>query len=203
MPVTMTPYICICSRYNFCEPHPVLKVPLYHHFAEAGTKEEKECLRSSQVKPHTCHGLHAHCTAVIQAMAKRQLETMDNGHCKCAHTQENESAAPELDGPTTPVDPCAGAEEELPVPGLDGPATPVDPCADKELPAPGLDGPATPVDPHVDKELPAPGLDQMVAFADIQYEWRTHPIIDIETLTQSAILLLCAMDHGADHQESW
>ncbi|KIN97645.1 hypothetical protein M404DRAFT_91800, partial [Pisolithus tinctorius Marx 270] len=146
-------YVCVCSKYNFGQPHPVSKATWYRHFTEAETEEEKERLRSSQVRPHAGHGSEklAHRAAVIQAMAKRRLETIEDGHCKHARTHENVSSFI--------------FHSDLPVPDLGEPATPTGPSA-----------------------LPVPGLDRMAAPANVRHERRTHPIVDLEALAESAVL---------------
>ncbi|KAI6143430.1 hypothetical protein BKA82DRAFT_4360024 [Pisolithus tinctorius] len=178
---------------------------------EAGTEEEKECLQSSQVRPHAGHGLE---------------KLTQDGHHKHACTHENQSPALKLGGPTVSTVPSV--DEDLPVPDLGGPATPTgpsvnedlpalelggpmastDPSVDEDLPVPDLGGPAMPTgpsvnedllatelggpmpstDPSVDKDLPAPGLDRMVAPTNVRHEQRTRPIIDLEALMESAIL---------------
>ncbi|KAI6000214.1 hypothetical protein F5J12DRAFT_784516 [Pisolithus orientalis] len=101
-------------------------------------------------------GMPSILPAVIQAMAKRQLKTIEDGHHKHVHTHKNESPAPKLGGPTVSTDPSV--DEDLLVPDLGEPATPTGPSVDEDLPASELGGPMASTDPSVDEHLPAPDL---------------------------------------------
>ncbi|KAI6148845.1 hypothetical protein BKA82DRAFT_22571 [Pisolithus tinctorius] len=96
-------------------------------------------------------------------------------------TGPSDLPAPELGGPMASTD--LSVDEDLLVPDLGGPVTPTGPS---DLPAPKLGGPTVSTDPSVDEDLPTPRLYRMAGPANIWHEQRTHPIIDIEALAQSA-----------------
>ncbi|KIO03928.1 hypothetical protein M404DRAFT_26538 [Pisolithus tinctorius Marx 270] len=131
-------YMCNCTKYNFGHPHAVSKATFYCHIDEVDTEEEKT----------------SHHAAILQAMAKRPLEMVEDacGHVGCrkhAHGADtgippptlafleedfnhpaNEDAPLSLPGP--PLN--APANEDMPLCFLDLPEDDFDPLPDEDMP---------------------------------------------------------------------
>ncbi|KIO04682.1 hypothetical protein M404DRAFT_26156 [Pisolithus tinctorius Marx 270] len=131
-------YMCNCTKYNFSRPHAVSKATFYHHIDEADTEEEKA----------------SHCVAILQAMAKRHLEMVEDacghvGHQKCARSADMGIPPPTL----------AFLEEDFNHPANKGmplslPGPPLNTPANKDMPLHFLDLPEDDFDPLPDKDMP-------------------------------------------------
>ncbi|KAI5988530.1 hypothetical protein EDD15DRAFT_1364346 [Pisolithus albus] len=74
--------VCSCSKYNFGKPHTVSLATWYRHINEAETETEKQRIRSARVRQATPHLTRPVSVrgraAIIQAMAKRRIETVED-----------------------------------------------------------------------------------------------------------------------------
>ncbi|KAI6034735.1 hypothetical protein BKA83DRAFT_4121786 [Pisolithus microcarpus] len=176
--------VCSCSKYNFGKPHTVSLATWYRHIDEAQTETEKQCIRSARVRQATPHltgpvSVRGRA-ATIQAMAKRRIETVEDG---------NPSHTPDLSHPTQDDEDTLPHTPDLPDPALDNEDTFLH---TPDLPHPALDNedmlPHTPdlPDPAVDNEdtllhtpnLPDPALDNEDTF--LHTPDLPHPALDNE-----------------------
>ncbi|KIN93016.1 hypothetical protein M404DRAFT_36478 [Pisolithus tinctorius Marx 270] len=152
-------YMCNCTKYNFSHPHAVSKATFYCHIDEVDTEEEKAHLRSTK----TYEGLNfarqststAAChVAILQAMAKRCLEMVEDA-CRHVGHQKHACSADMGVPPPTPAFLEEGfshpANEDMSpsIPGL-----PLNTPANKDTPPHFPDLPEDDFDPPPDKNLP-------------------------------------------------
>lgn len=144
--------VCSCSKYNFGKPHTVSLATWYRHINEAETETEKQRIRSARVRQATPHLTRPVSVrgraAIIQAMAKRHIETVEDvrhrmGRRKRARVQHGGDPLhmPDLSHPAQGDKHMLPHTPDLPDPALEDehtlPHTP-------DLPDPALDDKHTP-----------------------------------------------------------
>ncbi|KIK26896.1 hypothetical protein PISMIDRAFT_94090, partial [Pisolithus microcarpus 441] len=168
-----TRYLCVCKKYNFGRPHSVSLPTWYEHIQQAESDEEKQRIR--QVTFITSNSRHL--TEAL-AMLQSALSVVGYGSPGDLSILHSPPLSPHRD-PTPP-----------PSPHRD-PTPPPSPCRDPTPPPSPCRDPTPPHDPgsplrdlsdHPD--IPLDHGDH----ANIFYQRRSRPIVDIEALSQSAIL---------------
>ncbi|KAI6026687.1 hypothetical protein BKA83DRAFT_4124309 [Pisolithus microcarpus] len=136
--------ICSCSKYNFGKLHTVSLATWYRHIDEADTETEKQRIHSARVRQATPHLTGPNVSvrgraAIIQAMAKRRIETVEDvrhrmGHRKRARVQNegNPSHTPDLSH-STPDD------DDIRLPDAPDPALDHEDIRLPDTPDPALD----------------------------------------------------------------